>query len=92
MRQNNNIPGDTGHFLSTKIDSTDIRNENSTKKMKSNKAEKPHFFRKIFQKILKQTKSSNQNQYLKNIGQRNKSNKIAKNCWLSRYKRSRSSK
>ena len=24
-----------------------------------------------------------------NIGQRNKSNKIAKNCWLSRYKRSR---
>ena len=30
--------------------------------------------------------------YLKNTGQTNKSNKIAKNCWLSGYKRIRSNK
>ena len=40
MRQNNNIPGDAGHFLSTKIDSTDIRNENSTAKTR----QKNHIF------------------------------------------------
>ena len=50
-------------------------------------AEKPYFLKKIFQKILKQTKPSNEISTSKNIGQRNKSNKTAKNHWLSRYKR-----
>ena len=42
------------------------------------------------QKIRQKNKKQNKNKYLKNIQQTNKSNKIAKNCWLSRYKRSKS--
>ena len=36
---------------------------------------------------MKQTKPANKKSTQKNIEQTNKSNKIAKNCWLSRYKR-----
>ena len=32
MRQKNNIPADAEHFLSTEIDSTHFKNENSTTK------------------------------------------------------------
>ena len=39
----------------------------------------------------KQSRKTKKSTY-KNIGSKNKSNKIAKNCWLSRYKRSTSSK
>ena len=56
MRQRHNIPADTGHFISTEIDSKDFKNENSTTKRR----EKNHiFFKGIFQKILKQTKPPN---------------------------------
>ena len=60
MRQN-------WHFLRTEIDSTDFKNETLTTKIRRNKAEKPYLKKKIFQKILKQTKPSNKikNKYLK---------------------------
>ena len=64
---------DDGHFLRTEIDSTGFTNETLTTK-------------NIFQNILKKTKQSNKTSTSKDIGQRNKSNKIAKNCWLSRCK------
>ena len=83
------IPADRAHFLRTEIDSTHFKNENLSTEIKRNKAEKPYFLKKIFQKIMKQTKRSNKTSTTKNIGQRNKSNKIAKNFLLSRYKRSR---
>ena len=60
--------------------------------MRGNKAENLSFFKKLVQKILKQTKPSNKISPSENIGQRNKSNKRAKNCSLTRYKRSRSNK
>ena len=60
MRQKqDNIPADAGHFLRKEIDSTDLKNENLTTKIRRNKADKPCFFKKIFQNILKQTKPSN---------------------------------
>ena len=61
MRQKNNIPSDVAQFLRTQIDSTDLENEILTTKIWRNKAEKTIFFnkKKIFQKILKQTKPSN---------------------------------
>ena len=59
MRQKNNIPADAGPVLRTEIDWKDFKNENLTTKRKGNKAEKPYFFKKIFQNILKQTKAWN---------------------------------
>ena len=88
MRQKNNIPADAGHFLRTEIDSIDFKNENLTTKIRRNKAEKQYFFKKVFQKILKQAKPTNKTSTSKDIGETYKSNKLAKNCWLSRYKRS----
>ena len=88
-QKKNNITADARHFLSTEIDSTDLKNENLNAKVRRNKAGKPYFLKKIFGKILKQTKPSNKISTSKTIRQRNKSIKIAKNCWLSRYKRSR---
>ena len=35
----NNIPAAAGHFLSTEVDSTDLKNGNLTTKIKRNKAE-----------------------------------------------------
>ena len=87
-----NIATDAGHFLKTEIDSTDLKNENLTTKIRRNKAEKPYCLKKLFQDILKQTKPSNKISTPKNIAQRNISNKIAKNSWLSSYKGSRSNK
>ena len=86
MRPKKYIPADAGHFLNTEIDSTDFKNENLTSKIRRNKAKKTCFLKKIFQKILKQTKPANNITTYKNIGPRNKSNKIAENCWLSRSK------
>ena len=77
-------------FLRTEIVSRDFKNENLTTKIRRNKEQKKYFFNKIFQKIFKSTKPSNKTSILKNIRQRNKSNKIAKHCWSSRYKRSKS--
>ena len=57
IEKKKNIPEDAGHFLSTEIDSTDFRNKNLTAKIGRNKEEKPYLFKKIFQKIFKQTKS-----------------------------------
>ena len=53
MREKKYIPADAGHFLNTEIDATDFKNENLTSKIRRNKAKKPCFFKKIFQKILK---------------------------------------
>ena len=91
MREKNNIPADIGHFLRTEIDSTDSGNENLKIKKKQGRKNHLKIYIYIFQKILKQTKASKKIKYnyLKNIRQRNKSNKVAKSCWLSRYKRSR---
>ena len=72
-----NIPADAGHFLRTETHSTDFKNENLTIKIRTNKAQKPHFLRKRFQKIFKQTKPSNKIRTSKNIREKNKSNKIA---------------
>ena len=45
MRQKqDNIPADAGHFLRKEIDSTDLKNENLTTKIRRNKADKPCFF------------------------------------------------
>ena len=85
----NNIPPDAGHFLRIQHDSTHFKKENLNAKIRRNKAEKSYFLKNIFEKILKQTKPSNKISTSKTIQQRNKSIKIAKNCWLSRYKRSR---
>ena len=68
MRKKPEFPADARHFERTEIDSNDFKNE---------KAEKPYILKKIFQKILKQTKPLNKISTSKNIGQRNKSNKIA---------------
>ena len=87
-----NIPADAAHILTTELHSTVFKNENLTTKRRKNKAEKQCFFKTIFQMILKQTKPSNKMSTSNNIGQRNKSNKIAKNCWLCRCKKSRSNK
>ena len=84
-----NIPADAGHFLRTETDSTDFKNENLTIKISRNKAQKLYFFKTIFQKILKQTNQSNKISTADNIGQRINSNQIRKNCWLTRYKRSK---
>ena len=92
IRPKDNIPADAGYFLRTEIDSRDFKNENLTPQIRRNKAGRQYFLKKIFQKILKHTKPSNKISTSKNIGHRNKSNKIAKNCLLSRYKRSRSNK
>ena len=92
MRKKKDIPANTGNFVRTQIDSTDFKNENLTAKKKKNETEKQCFFKKISEKILKQRKLSNKISTSKKIGRRNKSNKIAKNCCLSRYKRSRQNK
>ena len=52
-RQKNNIPANAGRFLRKEIDSTDFKNENLTTKIRKKQEEKPYFFKKIFQKILK---------------------------------------
>ena len=58
MRQKNNIPAYAGHFLSTEIDSTDFKNENSTTKTR----QKNHFFfKKNIRKDLEKDESINQN-------------------------------
>ena len=75
--------------MRTENDSRDFENKNLPAKIRRNKAEKPCFFFKISQKILKQKKSSNKISSSKDIGPRNKSNKAAKYCWFSRLKRSR---
>ena len=59
IQTKNNILVEVGHFLRTEIDSIDFKIENLTAKIRTNKAEKPYFFKKIFQKILKQTKPPN---------------------------------
>ena len=64
-RQKNNIPADAGHFLTTDIDSIDFKNENLTLKIRRNKAKKPYFLKKLFQKILKRTKPLNKISTLK---------------------------
>ena len=46
MRQKNNIPADFGHFLRTKVDPKDFKNENLTPKLRTNTAEKPSFSKK----------------------------------------------
>ena len=51
MRQINNIPGDAEHFLRTETDSTDFENENLTTKIRRNRVEKPHFYKKKYSKI-----------------------------------------
>ena len=84
--QKNNIPADSAHFLRTEIDSIDFKNKNVTGQMRKNKAEKSYFLKKIFQKILKQTQLSSKINTYKNIGERNKWNKIGKKYWLCRYK------
>ena len=89
MRKKNNIPGD---FLRREIDSTDFKNEKLTIKIRRNKGGRRYFLKNIFENILKQTRPSNKISISKNIGRRNKSHKIPKNCWLSRCKRSRSNK
>ena len=81
-----------GIFLRIEIYSAGFKNQNLTEKKRRTKAEKLYFFKKTLQKILKQTKPSYKISTSKNIGRRNKSNKIAKNYWLSRYKRLRSNK
>ena len=50
----NNIPADAGHFLKTEIDSTDLKNQNLTTKIRRKKEEKPYFFKNMFQKIFTQ--------------------------------------
>ena len=87
-----NIPADAAHILTTEIHSTVLKNENLTTKRRKNKAEKQCFFKTIFQMIFKQTKPSNKISTSKTIGKKNKPNKIAKNYWLCRYKRSTSNK
>ena len=57
----------------TEIDSTDFKKENLTTKIRRNKAENEYFFKKIFQKILKQTKPSIKTSTSKDIGETNKS-------------------
>ena len=52
MRQRNDIPADTGHFIRTEIDSKDFTNENLTTKIRRNKAEKPYFLKKHTPKDL----------------------------------------
>ena len=88
-RKKNNIPADAGDFPRTQIDSTDFENEKLTTKKRRNKGEKPQFLKNVFQNILKQTRPSNKISISKNIGQKNKSNKIAEKYLLSRYKISR---
>ena len=58
MTQKNSILADAGHVQWTEIDPKDFQNENLTKKIRRNKAEKPYLFKKIFRNILKQTKPS----------------------------------
>ena len=48
----NNIPSNAGHFLRTKIDSTDFKNKNLTTKIRKNKAKKPYLFEKNIPKDL----------------------------------------
>ena len=61
MRQKKYIPADAGHFSRTESDSTDFKNENLTSKIRRSKTEKRYIFKKIFQKIMKQTKPSTKN-------------------------------
>ena len=58
-KKKNNIPPDAGHFLRIEHDSTHFKKENLNAKIRRNKAEKLYFLKKIFEKILKQTKPSN---------------------------------
>ena len=74
MRQKNNIAADAAHLLRSEIDSTDFKNENSTTK----KRQKKHiFFKRIFQKILKQRRPSTKikNKYLKKYWTKKKTKK-----------------
>ena len=80
LRQINNIPADAGHFLSTETDSTDFKNENLTTKIRRKRAEKPHLKKKYIPKNLETDKTIKQIRFLRNIGEINKSNKVAKNC------------
>ena len=45
--------------MRTENDSRDFENKNLPAKIRRNKAEKPHFLKKIFQMFLKQKKPSN---------------------------------
>ena len=92
MRKKKVIPADAGYFVRTEIESTDFENENLTAKRRRNETQKQYFFKKILEKIVKLRKPSNKISTSKRIRRRNKSNKIAKNCCLSRYKRSRQNK
>ena len=56
-------------------------------KNKKKQGRKTKFKKKYIPKDLEIDEIIKQNKYLKNIGQRNKSNKIAKNFWLSKKKR-----
>ena len=71
MRQRNNIAADAGHFWRTEIDSTNFTNEELTAKVRRNKAESSYVFKKVFQKILKETKAATKLPK-KNIRQKNK--------------------
>ena len=58
-KKKNNIPANAGQFLMTEIHSTEFKNEKLTTKTTRKKAGKQCFSKKIFQKILTQTKPSN---------------------------------
>ena len=53
----NEIPGDAGHFIRTKIDSTDFKKENLPSKIRKTKTRKPYVSKekkqKTYQKTLK---------------------------------------
>ena len=52
MRQKKEIPADAVHFFRKEFHSTDLKNENLTTKIRRNKAEKPHLFKKNIAKDL----------------------------------------
>ena len=65
MRKKDNIPAHAGHFLNTEIDSTNLKNENLTTKIRRNKAENPYFFKKNIPRDLETDGMIKQNKYLK---------------------------
>ena len=51
----NEIPGDAGHFIRTKIDSTDFKKEYLASKIRKTKTRKPYSLKKKNQKTYQKT-------------------------------------
>ena len=54
----NKIPDDVGHFIRTKIDSTDFKKKNLTSKIRKDKTKQPYFYKEKKQEAPKDSETT----------------------------------